>query len=331
MPYILLIEEKLRKCRLTIVPCVATVSIAKILYLSHTNNVRSRNSITHRQVERNALKAALQSNIGALCPILATTISYGIAYHHSGLTTDERRHLENAFRRNVLCIICCTSTLAMCSVNLPVKRVIIRAPYIGTNFLTQSLYKQIVGKAGRAELDECGESIIIFDSKDHNRMVQLLTGPVDEAASSLHLSNRKGLDSLILSAIGVGIATCLMDVQNLVSNTLLSVQAERLGVNVGQLVNQAVTELLNIKALTTSSNVQFENIVDPLYITQFGKASFKSGFDLQNSVVIYKDLQEAQKSLALLDHLHLLYVATPFEPVNSNIAIDMTVYYNMVR
>lgn len=319
----------------------------------------------HRQNQRNALKAALHSDAGAICPVLSQTIPLGIAYHHSGLTTDERRLIEGAFRDNILCVICCTSTLAA-GVNLPAKRVIIRSPYIGRDFLTLSRYKQMVGRAGRAGMGECGESITIFQPKDNDRVFQLLTAPMDEAASGLHLNDRKGVTSLILSAIGLGLTNCMSELQDLVSKSLLAVQAERFNLNLKEVVHETVKNLFKLKAVTaapstspnnsTNNEIQLMNdstvlieeestpsdpksknirkiVLKPstkLSINQMGKASFKSCIDLQKSQVIYNDLKEAQKSLVLSDHLHLLYIVTPYEPMDINMPVDMRVYYTQV-
>jgi POLQ-like helicase len=56
-----------------------------------------------------------------ICPVLQHAIHFGLAYHHSGLTTDERHLLEDAYANGVLCLLTCTSTLAA-GVNLPAKR-----------------------------------------------------------------------------------------------------------------------------------------------------------------------------------------------------------------
>lgn len=81
-----------------------------------------------KEEKMNLIESIKADSNGRICSILAKTIPFGVAYHHSGLTSDERRHLEEAYRLNILSVICCTSTLAA-GVNLPAKRVIIRSPY----------------------------------------------------------------------------------------------------------------------------------------------------------------------------------------------------------
>ena len=75
-----------------------------------------------KQPERNNLVQALKLDGGGdICPVLRRTVRFGVAYHHSGLTMDERKLIEEAYLEGTLCALACTSTLAA-GVNLPAKR-----------------------------------------------------------------------------------------------------------------------------------------------------------------------------------------------------------------
>lgn len=91
---------------------------------------------------------------------LSKTISYGVAFHHAGLTFDERDIIESAFSNRLIRVIVATSTLSS-GVNLPAGRVIIRTPLFGGKPMSSLTYKQMIGRAGRMGKSAHGESILI--------------------------------------------------------------------------------------------------------------------------------------------------------------------------
>jgi helicase len=118
---------------------------------------------------------------------LRKLIKHGIAFHHAGLLPKERKLIEGNFRKRIIKVICCTTTLSA-GINTPARTVILKdfKKYITsinniTNFSGYyetgngfSYFKpfspnelfQILGRAGRPGLDSVGYGIILV--KDIN-------------------------------------------------------------------------------------------------------------------------------------------------------------------
>ncbi|XP_046395540.1 helicase POLQ-like [Ischnura elegans] len=295
------------------------------------------NLLNHKVAEKLSLyKALVNEGNGSICPVLKKILPFGLAYHHSGLTGDERRLIEEAYRVGTLCCICCTSTLAA-GVNLPAKRVILRSPYIGNQLINLSRYKQMIGRAGRAGFDSHGESILICQSNDREKVKEVLKSKMDEANSGLCESDGKAAENLVLSAIGLGLANTRIGLQNLFNHSLLNVQAKRLGTEANTVVDKAIARLLKIKMLSPvsqspASNARSKTVVigrdTKLTVSKLGKAAIKGSIDIGLADELYKDLRQAQSGLVLLSDLHLLYVVTPYD-IASSIKPIPNIYYNV--
>ncbi|CAH0552619.1 unnamed protein product [Brassicogethes aeneus] len=319
----------------------------------------------HRKVEKGQILHALKDESGELCGILNISINFGIAYHHSGLTSDERRIIEEGFRAGVICIICCTSTLAA-GVNLPARRVILRSPYLGREFLNLSRYKQMVGRAGRAGLGEAGDSILITNPEDLERVKQLLLSPMNEARSGMHLNDSKGYRHLVLSCISLRLANTRSSLLEFANHTLMAVQCDKLQVCLKSLTDGVIRSLFKLGAIqeqsdkkeTESPNLDLTiKIVSSMptqagvsmeepstskakktvvlknttkfIVSKMGSAAIKGGLELSKAHILYEDLYQAQNSLVLLDCLHLLYLVTPYD-TSEQIKPNMQVYYHIL-
>lgn len=105
------------------------------------------------------LEQLKRSPAGLDC-LLKKTVSFGVAFHHAGLTMDERDIIEGSFRSSAIRILVATSTLSS-GVNLPARRVIVRSPMFAGKVIDTRSYKQMIGRAGRMGKDTEGWKIVM--------------------------------------------------------------------------------------------------------------------------------------------------------------------------
>ncbi|KAM9030336.1 helicase POLQ-like isoform 1-T1 [Ara ararauna] len=281
----------------------------------------------HREKEKQDLIKNLKYiGNGSVCPVLKQTIPFGIAYHHSGLTNDERKSIEEAYSAGVLCLLACTATLAA-GVNLPARRVILRAPYVANDFLKKHQYKQMIGRAGRAGIDSAGESILIVQEKDKHLVQDLINSPLENCYSSLLLELTKGMQTLLLSVVGLKIAVTYEEVNNFMCNTLLSVQKQLLSKerSLSEIIKDGLEKLIEKGLLKGRISEKDNNSKCTLTITPLGKATYKGSIDLAYCNLLYRELKKGLEGLILESNLHLLYLTTPYD-TTSNCSPDWMIY-----
>ena len=119
-----------------------------------------------------------------LDPTLEKTIIRGVAFHHAGLTVEEREIVAEAYDRGDIKIIVATCSLAA-GINLPARRVIIQGARMGRELIGPAMLRQMRGRAGRKGKDEVGESYICCQKADLDVVIELLKADLPRVESSL--------------------------------------------------------------------------------------------------------------------------------------------------
>jgi len=125
------------------------------------------------------------------CRKLASCVKNGVAFHHAGLLSKQKRLIEDNFKNGSIKAIVATPTLAL-GVNLPAFRVIIRDakrfyPGLGAVYIPVLEYKQMTGRAGRPQFDQFGESVLVAKSEEDAQDLtdRFIMGEPEEIKSKL--------------------------------------------------------------------------------------------------------------------------------------------------
>ncbi|KAI5300593.1 Sec63 [Ascosphaera atra] len=136
---------------------------------------------------------------------LKSTIIAGVAFHHAGLPTNDRRAVEDGFLQGHVNVICCTSTLAV-GINLPCHLVIIKNTVSwqenGCRQYPDLEVIQMLGRAGRPQFDTSATAVILT-RKDKVEYYEKLVAGTDPLESCLHTN----LIDHLNAEIGLGTIT----------------------------------------------------------------------------------------------------------------------------
>jgi len=280
---------------------------------------------------------------------------------HSGLTTDERQIIEAGYREGTLFLLTCTSTLAA-GVNLPAKRVLIRSPFVGMEFMMANQYKQMIGRAGRAGLSDFGESFLLFKNQEKARVYDLISLPMKRCESSMSGEDNKATRLLVLSLIGLNLTHFGFNVLEFFKQTLFYMQKkeklikeapkqEQLEENQEkdfiqvpaefEIISDALIYLLKNKFLTMSESedqkskietsietIDLKTLYKSYYkISNLGLAAVKGNIDLDSVHRLYSDLSIGLKTMVLSNCLHLLYLCTPYDLSRHFRDLDFNIYH----
>ncbi|KAF2584902.1 hypothetical protein F2Q70_00034076 [Brassica cretica] len=257
---------------------------------------------------------ALQRSPSGVDPVLEETLPSGVAYHHAGLTVEEREIVETCYRKGLVRVLTATSTLAA-GVNLPARRVIFRQPMIGRDFLDGTRYKQMSGRAGRTGIDTKGESVLICKPGELKRIMALLNESCPPLESCLS-EDKNGMTHAILEVVAGGIVQTAKDIHRYVRCTLLN--STKPFQDVVKSAQDSLRWLCHRKFLEWNEETK-------LYTTTpLGRGSFGSSLCPEESLIVLDDLLRSREGLVMASDLHLVYLVTP---INVGVEPNWELYY----
>jgi helicase len=162
------------------------------------------------------------------CLRLGKVLRRGVAFHHSGLSSAQRRIIEEGFRSGIVRFICSTTTLGA-GLDLPAFRSIIRdlkrfSPGWGSVPIPVLEYEQMAGRAGRPSFDSFGEAICVASSAEEMEFFwdEYLNGVPEDISSKLAVE--PVLRTYVLSLVASGYASSFNSLMDFLSLTLYAFQ-----------------------------------------------------------------------------------------------------------
>jgi helicase len=222
---------------------------------------------------------------------LTEFVPFGVAFHHAGLGSVQRKLIEDSFRKNVLKIVTATPTLAA-GVNLPARRVIIDSVWRyssgGQEPISVIEYKQQAGRAGRPKYDTYGEAVLIARSGKEGDWLTSRYIQADAEEVSSKLASEPALRQNLLGLIASKIVTSTAALDDFLQKTLLFNQVLRFD---PEFLQEKVEKILDFLAerefIVLGANGE-------LQATKYGRRVSQLYIDPLSADIIKEGLEEAR-------------------------------------
>ena len=233
---------------------------------------------------------------------LGRLIRAGVAFHHAGLRYAERKHIEDAFRNNLIKVICATPTLSA-GLNLPARVVVIHEyrrfdRVEGYQPIPVLEYKQMAGRAGRPKYDSTGTAILLSRNEGERDFLldYYILGSPESIISKL--ANESALRSHVLSTIAMRYASNKEGIMDFIRQTFFGHQRDP--DEVEYMIDLIVKFLKDEKLL--------EQHGTRLSATNFGLRTSQLYIDPKSAVVLRDGLAKAAKNLEQTTDISFLHL-----------------------
>ncbi|WPJ59104.1 hypothetical protein SMAC4_00360 [Sordaria macrospora] len=270
----------------------------------------------------------LRSSSTGLDPKLEQTIPCGVAFHHAGLTTEERELIANAYDAGTFKVCVATASLAA-GINLPARRVILHGARMGIDLVGPAMLRQMRGRAGRKGKDEVGETYLCCRRNDLEVVVDLMHADLPQIASCL-VSDERRIRRALLEVIAIKLATSREALDEYVGRTMLACE-QRLAEKETEermkgYVEAGLEKLKEMGFITVTVDERYETA--SYSATKLGGAIVASSLDPDDGVFIHKELERALKGFVMDGDMHVLYNFTPVSDLGNGTPINWRVFWN---
>ncbi|KAI1426928.1 P-loop containing nucleoside triphosphate hydrolase protein [Xylaria sp. FL1777] len=258
--------------------------------------------------KRSDLLGDLRSLSVDLDPTLAETIPSGVAFHHAGMTTEERDLISTAYDSSVLKVVVATCSLAA-GINLPARRVILHNARMGRDLIGPSMLRQMRGRAGRKGKDEIGETYLCCRKCDLEDVVELMHADLPHITSGL-TTDKHRIQRALLEVVSIRLVNSRESINDYIRKTLLNISST------SDLIQDHVES--SLRDLVEMGFIQCDSS-DSYVPTQLGKAVVASSLEPEDGAFVHRELERALQAFVMDGEMHILYTFTPVQELSPSI------------